>query len=248
MSKILSLITITFNSENSIRNTLDSIHSQTFQEFEHIIIDGKSTDATLQIINDHEIKISKIISERDNGIYDALNKGIKEANGKYIGILHSDDIFFSNQTLMNIVEELNQFEPDVLYGNLKYTSYDSYSKVVRNWIPGNFKRYKLHLGWMPPHPSFYIKRSLCKNEKTFNTNLTISADYDFMVRTLMKKNIHVRYIDEYLVLMRLGGESNKNIKNMLIAFKEDISSMKHNKIFWPIAIFLKKFSKLKQFL
>ena len=248
MQPIISLITITFNSQETIQSTLDSIFNQSFQDFEHIIIDGGSSDNTLNIIENHDIKTSKLISEKDNGIYDALNKGIRESKGRYIGILHSDDIFFSNETLNLISKELISSEPDILYGNLKYTSRKSYSKIIRNWNPGNFSKYKLHLGWMPPHPSFYIKRSLCSQEKTFNTNFKISSDYDFMIRSLTKKNIIVSYIDECIVLMRLGGESNKSIKNLIIALKEDIVSMQNNKIFWPTAIILKKLSKLKQFL
>ena len=244
----VSIITVCFNSAKTIEHTIQSVINQNCSNIEYIIIDGASSDNSLLIIEKYKDNIDLIISEKDNGIYDALNKGIRESKGRYIGILHSDDIFFSNETLNLISKELISSEPDILYGNLKYTSRKSYSKIIRNWNPGNFSKYKLHLGWMPPHPSFYIKRSLCSQEKTFNTNFKISSDYDFMIRSLTKKNIIVSYIDECIVLMRLGGESNKSIKNLIIALKEDIVSMQNNKIFWPTAIILKKLSKLKQFL
>jgi glycosyltransferase len=248
MKPLISIITITYNSEESILRTLDSINSQTFQDFEYIVIDGKSSDKTIDIINDHKIKINKLISEKDNGIYDALNKGIKESNGKYIGFLHSDDKFYSKDSLKSIVDSLIENDSDIIYGDLKYVSKGPTYRVIRKWVSGSFKRYKLHLGWMPPHPTLYMKKSLYKKNGVFNTNLKISADYDLMTRNFSKQNLKITYLKRYLVLMTLGGESNKNINNLYIALKEDIFSMRTNKIFWPLALIFKKLSKIKQFI
>lgn len=248
MDPLISIITVTYNSEESIMRTLDSIKSQTFQDFEYIIIDGKSSDKTISIINNHEITINKLVSEEDNGIYDALNKGVKESNGKYIGFLHSDDEFYSKDSLKSIADSLLESDSDIIYGDLKYVSKGPNPKVIRDWVSGAFKKYKLHLGWMPPHPTLYMKKSLYKKNGFFNTNLKISADYDLMTRNFIKQNLKITYLRKYIILMTLGGESNKNINNLYTALKEDIYSMRANKVFWPLAIIFKKLSKMKQFI
>ena len=236
----LSIITVTYNSENTIQSTLDSLYNQSFQDFEHIIVDGDSTDKTLEIIKNNFFYDRTIISEKDYGIYDALNKGIKMAKGDYVGILHSDDTFADKTVLKQIVENVKGF--DGLYGNLQYI--DKNGKIVRNWFSNEYSYLDILMGWMPPHPTVFLKRSIYENN-LFNTKYSISADYDFLIKICKKYNLN--YLPQTLVQMKIGGASNSSLKINLIKSWQDLKIIHENRLLSVITLFLKKVSKLNQF-
>lgn len=245
---IISIITVTFNSEKTILDTLKSINSQNYPFIEHIVIDGGSLDSTLSIIKAHGKKVTSLISEKDNGIYDALNKGISIARGDIIGFLHSDDIFANENVCTRIAKEFNKGSYDAIYGDLEYVSRFNMDKVVRRWIAGDFALKKLNRGWMPPHPTFYMKLSCYRKLGYFNTLYGISADYDSILRYLWGDKLKVSYIPEVLIKMRIGGASNKSIKNIILKTIEDYKIMQANKIPAIRGLIGKNLSKIIQFL
>ena len=241
----VSLITVTYNSEKTLRDTLESVESQSYENIEYIIIDGASTDKTLELVNNVSSRITKIISEKDQGIYDALNKGIQLATGDVIGFIHSDDVFSRSDTIERIVKEFQEKNADVVYGDLVFFDKDKTDKIKRYWRSGKFKKIKLALGWAPPHPSFYMKRHLYLDCGLFDLSFRIASDYDQMVRVLKRNDINISYIPLVLVNMRLGGESTK-LENVISSTREIIHVMKKHKIIWQIAIISRKISKILQ--
>lgn len=216
----ISLITATYNSEATIRDTLECVKEQTYQEIEHIIVDGNSTDNTLNIVKEYP-HVNKIISESDKGLYDAMNKGIQLATGTIIGILNSDDFYANASILTNVVDKMIQQDSDALYGDLQYVDQLDTSKIVRNWKAGNFKRNKFLNGWMPPHPTFFVKKDVYLKYGDFALSLKSAADYEIMLRFLYRHEISVSYLPEVLVKMRTGGQSNVSLHNRILANKED---------------------------
>lgn len=249
-SLIISIITVVYNSEKTIKKTCESINSQSYKNFEHIIIDGKSNDNSLSIVNEFSHK-KKIISEIDNGVYDAMNKGIKNANGDIIGFLNSDD-FYANNNVLYKISNLFQNNPiiDACYSDLIYTDKKDIAKNIRIWksnkfIPGLFSK-----GWCPPHPTFFVRRSVYENFGTFNLKYNISSDVELMMRFLEVNKINVCYVPEVWVKMRMGGLSNKNFKNIIKQNQEVLLAMKSNGLHFNFFVFLfhKVISRLKQFL
>lgn len=238
-----SIITATYNSEKNILSCLNSLASQSFTDFEHIVIDGLSTDKTLDVINNNPLPQQKIVSERDSGIYDALNKGINQAEGEYIVFLHSDDEFYETTTLEKIHAFLITNKCDGLWGNLVYVRKND-GKVIRKWRDNKFR--SLYLGWMPPHPTLVLKNSIYNEIGKFNTVYKIAGDYEFCIRLFQSKIERINHIDEVLIKMRIGGSSNKNLKNIFRKMKEDILIMKtFSKIYFVTFIF-KNLRKIKQ--
>ena len=243
----ISIITATYNNKKTIADTLYAVSSQTYKNIEHIIIDGKSTDNTLKIIEEQKNDKIKIISEKDNGIYDALNKGIKHATGEVIGFLHSDDIYADNNAIKYVVEKFNTEKTDSLYADLQYVSKNDINKVIRNWKSGKYHIKKLKQGWMPPHPTFFVKNEIYEKHGIFNTNYKIAADYDLMLRFLGKHKITTTYLPLTLIKMRVGGESNKSLKNIIRKMKEDFRAIKNNNIGGIFTLIRKNTSKITQF-
>lgn len=243
----ISIITSVYNNKETISESIESVLSQTHSEIEYIIIDGASTDGTVDIIKGYENRISKYVSEPDNGIYDGLNKGISLATGDVIGFLHSDDIYQHNNVLDMVVKVFNDHQVDSVYGDLTYVDKNDTSRVIRHWKSGDFSLKKLHRGWMPPHPTFFVKRKIYEDAGTFDTSFKVAADYDIILRFLGKYKISVHYIPEVLIKMRLGGESNKSLKNIVEKSKDDLRAMKKNGIGHAGSLFLKNISKLRQF-
>lgn len=243
----ISIITSVFNNEINIEETINSVLSQTYPNIEYIIVDGASTDGTLEIINRYKDRVI-VISEQDNGIYDGLNKGIALATGDVIGFLHSDDLYQDIHVIEKVAMAFLKNDVDSVYGDLVYVKKNDTKKVTRYWKSGEFSILRLSQGWMPPHPTLYIKRHIYEQYGFFDTSFKIAGDYDLMLRFLGKHLMSTFYIPSILVRMRGGGESNKNWKSLLVKSKEDLRAIKQNELGNMISIFLKNVSKLRQFL
>lgn len=249
----LSIITVSLNSEKSIERTLISISEQFFSDFELIVIDGASTDGTLGIVRKYQGIINmKVISEPDGGIYDAMNKGICMAKGNVIGFLHADDQFANEFVLTNIHEKfVRNFELSAVYGDLNYIQNNESNSVFRAWKSCLFTRDLLKKGWMPPHPTLYVRRECFKKLKGFNTNYKISSDYDFILRLFSNRNYITHYIPKVLVNMSVGGTSNRSFINIIQKSLEDFNILRCNGFSITSSLttlFFKNVSKLHQFL
>lgn len=249
----ISIITITYNSAASIVDCISSITHQTHNNFEYLIIDGASNDDTLFRIENTPNRITKIISEPDKGIYDALNKGIQLANGEIIGFLHSDDFFASSEILEKIdilfstENEKSGKMIDVVYGDLVFVDRYDINKTVRYWKSQVFDLKLLKNGWMPPHPTVFMKKEVYKKHGLFNTNLSCAADYDYILRVFSDKSLTFCYMPEIITKMRIGGISTKGFKNLLTKMKEDLWVLKQNNMPLPLWVLIRKnISKLPQ--
>jgi glycosyltransferase len=244
----ISVITAVRNGADTLRDCIESVRNQTYPA-EHIVIDGASTDGTLDIITEYRSSISKVVSEPDNGIYDALNKGIRLASGDVIGLLHGDDFYAHDKVLGAVVDVFEKQNIDSCYGDLLYVDKNDKNKVIRYWKSSEYKHSKFKQGWMPPHPTFFVKREIYEKYGVFNTGFRIAADYELMLRFLEKHRISTYYIPEVFIKMRLGGASNRSLKNILIQSWEDYRAWKLNGLRGGLtAVFLKKLSKAPQFL
>lgn len=244
----VSIITATYNSAATIHDTLASLESQTYPDIEYIIIDGSSKDNTLEVIKDSCTRVSKIVSEPDRGIYDALNKGIAAATGDIVGFLHSDDLFAYPDAIQDMVGIFQSGRYDAVYADLEYVQQKNVNKVVRLWHSGAYNKKKLKYGWMPAHPTFYMKRSCYKKLDDFDLSYKISADYDSILRYLLRGNVNAGYLPKVLIKMRVGGISNRSLATILRKTREDIQAMRNNGLFWPLTVALKNLSKIPQFL
>ncbi|MEI6946661.1 glycosyltransferase family 2 protein [Paraflavisolibacter sp. H34] len=247
-SEKISIVTVTYNSAATIADTLESVRTQSYGPIEHIIVDGGSSDDTLRIARSFP-HIAKIISEKDNGIYDAMNKGLGLATGDIIGILNSDDVYSHKDVLKNVAHAFAHNHTDTLYGNLQYTDAKNFNKVLRDWNSGLFKKSLFKFGWMPPHPTFFVKRQVYQQVGGFNLNLKMSADYELMLRILFKYGFTTSYLPEVLVKMRTGGASNASLKNRLKANKEDRLAWKLNELRpYFFTLYLKPLRKIFQYM
>lgn len=246
----ISIITVVYNNCATILDAINSVKSQSFSQIEHIIVDGSSTDGTLEIIKNNSDKISKFISGKDSGIYDAMNKGISLATGDIIGILNSDDFYFDSDVLFDVFNEFNN-DPslDVLYGNIVYVNKDNTDLIKRKWISHNYYKNYFENGNVPPHPSLFLKRSVYENVGFFNLEYKLAADYDFMLRVFKKFNFKHKYIDRMMVKMRLGGATNSSWKNIYKGNLEILSSWRQNRLKIPLFFMFKRiFKRIIQFI
>lgn len=223
----ITIITAGYNSAATIRDTLHCIASQTYSNIEHIIIDGVSKDDTLKIVSEFP-HVAKVVSEPDQGIYDAMNKGIQLATGDIIGILNSDDFYANKNSLEDVANTFIKNGVDSCYADLQYVNEKNTSRVVRNWISGNFNRFDFLKGWMPPHPTFFVKKEMYEKYGSFDLELNSAADYELMLRFLFKHQISTQYIPKILVKMRTGGQSNASLRNRFKANREDKLAWKKN--------------------
>lgn len=226
----ISIITVVWNNEKTIKSCINSILSQTYKDIEYIIVDGKSTDNTIKIIESYENKISKFISEKDNGIYDAMNKGISLATGDIVGILNSDDFYTDNTVIETIVNEFQSKNIDATFSDLDYVSFQDENKITRKWRSTPYYKDAFTKGWHPAHPTFFVKKDIYNKYGLFDLNFNISADFEIMLRFIEKYKIKTTYIPKVLVKMREGGESNQSIKNILIGNKNVRKAFKKNEI------------------
>jgi len=242
----LSIITPTLNSEKTIEDCLRSVLRQTYKNIEHILVDGASSDKTIYIARKISPNI-KIIVEKDEGIYYALNKGIKNATGDIIGILNSDDFYSSELVFEKIIKVFSEKNVESCYGDLRYVSKYKTSRVIRHWKAGEFNSDNFKYGWMLPHPTFFVKKEVYNRYGFFDLNYHISSDYELMLRFLLKFRITTFYIPEVIVNMRVGGKSNSDIKHFLLKMKEDYLIMRKYSLPAFISLFLKNISKICQF-
>ncbi|ARN64741.1 glycosyltransferase [Vibrio vulnificus] len=243
----VSVITATYNSSQTIVDTVRSLEGQTYSDIEYIIVDGASKDNTLQVIELNCSRVSKIISEPDRGIYDALNKGIQAATGDIIGFLHSDDLLAYPQAIADLVNTMQASQSQAVYADLEYVSKDDISKTVRLWTSGEYQKQNLLNGWMPPHPTFYMRRECYQALGVFDLSFRISADYDSLLRYLWLNSVTMSYLPKVLIKMRVGGASNRSLSNIYKKSCEDIRALKNSQVFWPKALLIKNVSKIPQF-
>jgi glycosyltransferase involved in cell wall biosynthesis len=242
----ISLITATYDSEGTVRDTIESIKSQTYPNIEHIIVDGASKDKTLDIVGEYD-HLSKIISEPDKGIYDAMNKGIAAATGDIVGILNSDDFYAHNEVIEMVVKRMEEDGAESLYGDLVFVKPDKTTEIVRYWKAKTQTLKGWERGWMPPHPTFFVRKEVYEKFGNFDLDLKSAADYEFMLRVLYKNKISTVYLPEVLVHMRTGGQSTANLKNRILANKEDKLAWEKNGL-KPgfMTTYLKPVRKIKQ--
>lgn len=244
----ISVITVSYNNCATLLDTLNSVASQTHPDVEHIIIDGGSSDGTIELLEQWRDRLSTIVSEPDHGIYDAMNKGLMRATGDYIGFLNADDIFSQENILATMSAVMHDKNPDFCFGDLVYVQPDNLDAIIRHWSSGSFQIEKLRRGWMPPHPTFYVHRAILKSDIRFDTSMSIAADYEFMLRVLSRPGVRGAYIPEVLVKMRTGGASNRSVKAMLRKSKEDFRAIRRHHIGGIGTLVMKNLRKIPQFI
>lgn len=239
-----SLITVTYNSSKTLTDTLKSVLSQTYSDIEYIIVDGASKDNTVSIIKEYEPKFNgrmKWISEPDKGLYDAMNKGIRMATGDVVGILNSDDLFMDNEVISDIASDFDG-QTDAVFGNLYFVNQEDVDQIVRVWKGSPYKSFKN--GWHPAHPTFYVRKEAYEKYGVFDTTFDVSADFELMLRLIEKNGIRTKYLDRYMVRMRMGGESTGSIKNIIRGNKNIFRAFQKNGIkvspFYPVYRLLPK--------
>jgi glycosyltransferase involved in cell wall biosynthesis len=247
----ISIITVVWNNVKTIKDTIDSVLSQTYKNIEYIVIDGGSTDGTLSLLESRRDQLSALVSEPDEGIYDAMNKGIKLAKGDVIGFLNSDDFYLNDKVISKVASE---FERDIFldasYANLIYVDQTNTSKIIRYFKTGEFKQGLFLKGWCPAHPTFFVRKSVYERNGNFDLNYHFASDVELMMRFLEIHKIKSLYIPEVMVKMRMGGVSNRNLKNIWLANKEIINSFHKNGLQVNSIIFFiyKIISRLKQYI
>lgn len=241
LSKTVSVITVCFNSVSTIRDTIESVLSQNYVNIEYIIIDGLSNDGTINIIREYTNEIDVIVSEPDNGIYDAMNKGIENASGDIVGILNSDDVFEDEAVLSHIARAFEgRPNVDMVFGDVVFSRQEELTKIARYYSSVHFSRWKLRFGWMPPHPATFVKRSVYRSYGLYSSEYKIAADYEMFVRWLLVHRLKYFRIDKTLVRMRTGGVSTSGLKSNFILNREIVKACKSNGIYTNLMLVLSK--------
>jgi len=241
------VITAVYNRVGFIGQAVKSVQAQTWANVEHVVIDGASNDGTLQFLQSCLGDKAILVSERDMGIYDALNKGLARATGDIVGVMHSDDFFADDRVLESVASAFADPEVDLVYGDLDYVAKDDTSRTIRRWKSGEYHRSKLAWGWMPPHPTLYLRRSVIERFGGFDTSFRIAADYDAILRYFGRGQARAVYIPRVLVKMRVGGESNRSLPKIFLKTREDYKALRRNGIGGIGALVWKNLSKLYQF-
>ena len=242
----VSIITSCYNRCTTIRGAIESVLSQDYPDIEYIIVDGLSNDGSMDVINQYQGRVAKVVSERDHGMYEAINKGIKMATGDIIGLVHSDDFLYDSHVISDVVKKFEESGADFVYGDGVYVNSEDINKPVRNWIGGSYHRWKVACGWLPLHPTCYIRRDVMMREGLYDESFRIAADTDLLVRYLYKAKLKVAYMHRRIIRMRMGGLSTDSEKRKLM-WNEDIRLYKAHG-FWALPTKLMKMAwKVPQF-
>jgi glycosyltransferase involved in cell wall biosynthesis len=244
----VSIVTVVYNGVAHISNAIRSVLAQDYGNIEYIVVDGGSTDGTRQVIAQYQPRIARLIMESDEGVYDAMNKGIEAATGDVIGILNADDIYAHERIISTVVRELESRDVDSVYGDLVYTSRNDLNRIIRYWKAGQFNDRSFLQGWMPPHPTFFVKKAIYNRYGSFNTEVNSAADYELMLRFLHKHQISTAYLPEVMVYMRTGGLSNASLGSRILGHLEDHQAWKLNNLdpnFYTLLF--KPIRKIKQY-
>lgn len=239
----ISIITVVWNNATTIKDAIDSVLNQTYKNIEFIVVDGASTDGTVEIIKSYGNQISKFVSEKDKGLYDAMNKGIKLATGDVVGILNSDDFYIDEFVIEKVINEFESKKVDSVYADLVFVKPENIDKIVRYYDSSYFNPSKFAYGWMPAHPTFFVKKEVYEKYGVFKTDYKIAADYEILTRFLAKNKISYSYIKESIVKMRMGGASTSGLKSNYILNKEIIRACKENDIYTNWLMILSKYPK-----
>lgn len=245
----ISIITVVYNNEKTIKGAIQSVFSQDYKNIEYIIIDGNSCDDTVKLICEFKEKLGYFISEKDSGLYDAMNKGIRAATGDIVGILNSDDLYQDSGVISAVMKQFNDdLELDILYGDLVYVKSEDISKVIRTWKSKKYYNRFFENANVPPHPSLFVKKRVYDIAGLFDLEYKIAADYEFMLRIFKKHNFNSRYFNKLLVRMRLGGASNASIASVIKQNKEVLNAWKKNNLKSPFYLMpLRVLKKTTQF-
>ena len=243
----ISIITAVYNRAGTIAEAVASVREQSHRDIEHIVVDGGSTDGTLEVLARCLGAQAQLVSEPDEGLYDALNKGLARATGEVVGLVHSDDLLADPQVLRDVAAALSDPLVDAAYGDLDYVRRDDTNRVVRHWVAGPFSPRRLAWGWMPPHPALFLRRSVVERWGGFDTRYRIAADYDAVLRYFARGGVRAAYIPRVLVKMRVGGESNRSLAHIARKSREDYAALRRNGVGGLGALAWKNLSKLSQF-
>jgi glycosyltransferase involved in cell wall biosynthesis len=237
----VSIITVSYNSASTIKDTIESVIAQTYENIEYIVVDGNSRDDTMDIVNSYSKVIDNVVSEPDKGIYDAMNKGVQLATGDIVGILNSDDFYETTTVIEDIVEHFNNNKSaDVVFGDVVFVEHKNLKKVVRYYSSKKFKPFKLRFGWMPPHPATFIRKSVYNKYGLYKLGYKISSDYEMFVRLLMVAKLSFSRVDKIIVRMRSGGASTDGIQSSITLNKEIVKACRENGIYTNLFIVLLK--------
>lgn len=245
----ISVVTAVYNRQETIADAIQSVACQTCRDLEYVVVDGLSNDGTADIVEKHRDVIHQSIREKDSGIYDALNKGINASTGDVVGFLHADDLFVDSDVITRVKQKFTSGNYDAVYSDLTYVAFDDLDRIIRYWCSGDYSRRKFWFGWMPPHPTVYVRREIYEQFGSYRIDHGSAADYECMVRLMVKNQIRVGYIPNVAVKMRVGGESNASIKNRLKANEADRKAWEENGLKPPFGLrFTKPLSKLPQYI
>lgn len=237
----VSVITVCYNSEKTIASTLDSIASQTHDNIEHVIVDGGSTDDTVNIVKQKLRDGDVFVSEPDEGLYDAMNKGVDLSTGDIVGVLNSDDFYESDDAVATVVEMFRHTpEADLVFGDVVFVSPDNLSKVIRLYRAAHFRPWKLRFGWMPPHPATFVRKGAYERVGKYRLDMRIAADYDMFVRWLLVAGLKWKYLDRVLVRMRAGGVSTSGIRSSIRLNREIVRACRDNGVYTNLLLVLSK--------
>ena len=245
----VSIITCCYNRVETIQGAIESVLAQDYPDIEYIIVDGQSTDGAMDVINQYRERVSKIISEPDHGMYEAINKGVRAATGDIIGLVHSDDFLYNNLVVSDVVRKFEETGADFVYGDGIFVNFQNTDKLVRNWIGGPYSRWKVAIGWLPLHPTCYIRREVMMREGLYDESYKIAADTDLLVRYLYKPKepLKVAYMRRRIIRMRMGGLSTHGERRRQV-WNEDIRLYKAHG-FWAVPVkIMKMMWKVPQFI
>ena len=242
----VSVLSPVLNRETAVEESYRSLYSQTYEDFEHIVQDGGSSDATVRKILELGDSRTSIVAEPDAGVYDALNRAFGRSSGEVICCLHSDDRFLDDFVIARVMELFAKEDADIVYGNLVYQAAGS-NRIVRRWRAGGYSKRKLYYGWMAPHPAVFVKAALLRASNGYDERYKISGDYDALIRWFTYPEVKVKYLDDFLISMRLGGISNRNVRSLANKTREDLDVIARHGLWGRFTLIMKNLRKIPQF-